>query len=162
MNQTQFDAATKGTGAIYVPSVEEGDHYELVAISVIVGNANDRIQVSVKDELGTYVHHAFGHDFERFPYMGSPVQFNLGAGSHYSVPNDPPDHITIEGLPSDEVRVGNANTIGYQHTDWAMTFQRVGAVPPPVTPPPDNSHYVTEMELPRLVRQIMLDQWGKP
>lgn len=156
MNQADFDKATSGTGAVYVPYPGTDDHYELVAISVIVGNVNDRIQVSVKDELGVYVHHAFGNDFERFPFMGTPVQFNLGPGSHYSVPNDPPDHITIEGLPSDEVRVGNANIIGFQHTDWAMTFQKSSAVPPP-TPPPPVGDAVTHAEFRTLLVSTLVD-----
>lgn len=49
-----------------------------------------------------------------------------------------------------------------RHVNYILTFQRIGVVvPPPVTPPSDTSHYVTEMELPELVKQIIKDQWDK-
>lgn len=48
-----------------------------------------------------------------------------------------------------------------QHVELHVTFRWTLNDAPPVTPPPDTTHYVTEMALPRLVRQIILDQWGK-
>ena len=140
MPQSQFAQLTAGTGAIYLPYTGTADHYELVGISVLTGSVNDRIRVIVLDKNGqpafnVMVRHSFGTDFERFAYLGDPVQFNLGVGSHYSVPNDPPDHIIVEGLPSDEVRIGNANIIGFAHIDAQMTFQVKGsAIPTPVVP----------------------------
>lgn len=134
--QSQFNDLTKGTGAIYIPYSGTGDHYELVGIAVVTGNVNNRIRVIVLDRNGqpafnVVVRHSFGTEFERFPFVGDPVQFNLGSGSHYSVPDDPPDHIVVEGFPSDEVRVGNANIVGFAHTDWVMTFQLKGTAAPP-------------------------------
>lgn len=148
MNQNDFDNATKNTGAIYLPYSGSDPHYELVGISVLTGNVNNRIQVNVSDQYGVWVRHSFGSEFERFPYGGEPVQFNLGTGSHFSVPNDPPDHITIDGLPSDEVRVGNANTIGFAHTDWVMTFRLSTTTPPP-------SGGLTEQDVIRIFNEQM-------
>ena len=72
---------------------------------------------------GAWVHHTFGSEFERFPFLGDAVEFWLGGGSHFSVDKPPPNDISIEGLASDHVKVGNANTIGFAHTKWQMTFQ---------------------------------------
>lgn len=49
-----------------------------------------------------------------------------------------------------------------QHVELHVTFRWTLNAPPPPPPPSDNNHYVTEMELPNLVKQIVLDQWGKP
>lgn len=109
MDQALFDKLTAGSGAVYVPS-SQSPKYELVAIAVAWGPTNNRIRVSVKNEDGSdafnvWVRHSFGGDKERFPYVGNPVEFNLGVGSHYSQPDPPPDRITVEGLASDEVDV---------------------------------------------------------
>lgn len=172
MNQEQFAESVGAAGGVYIPFAGSEPHYELVGIGVIVGSGNDRIRVQVlkadgTESFGTWVHHAFGSDFERFQFNGEPVQFNLGAGSHYNVPNDPPDHITIESMPTDEVRVGNSSAIGFQHTEWSMTFKLTGGEP---VPPPGDfvthqeleaKHYVTEMNLPALVKQIAADRMLK-
>lgn len=48
-----------------------------------------------------------------------------------------------------------------QHVELHVTFRwTLNDAPPPVTPP-DGNHYVTEMELPGLVRQILIDQLSK-
>jgi hypothetical protein len=139
MLQNEFDRITNGIGGVYSSS-SANPRYELVTLAVATGNVNNRIQVYVmkadgSPALGVWVRHSFGSDFERFQFMGSPVQFNLGGGSHYSVPNDPPDHITIEGADSDLVRVGNSNLIGFSHTEWSMSFQIRSGNPEPPTPP---------------------------
>ncbi len=137
MDQQQFDTLTKGSGAIYLPYSKTGDHYELAAISIATGSINNRIRVIILDANGqpafnVWVHHAFGTDCERFPFTGEAVQFNLGVGSHYSEPNDPPNHISIENDgATDEVHVGNADIIGFQHTEWQMTFKMTGIEPTP-------------------------------
>lgn len=144
MNQADFDAATKSAGAVYIPFSGQGDHYELVGIAVVSGSVNNRIRVIPLDEnghpaFGAWVRHSFGTDFEHFQFVGDPVQFNLGSGSHYSIPNDPPDHIVIEGS-SDEVRVGNSNLIGFSHTEWQLTYMLKKAS---INPPPPSGEFLT-------------------
>jgi hypothetical protein len=140
VNQTTFDTLTKGSGARYQPYTGTAQYYELMGISVSIGSGLDRIRVIVLDATGqpafnAWVRHMFGTDMERFAYVGDPVQFNLGVGSHYSEPADPPDRIIVENDgKTDMVLVGNANIIGFQHTDWLMTFRLTGT-PPPVDPP---------------------------
>lgn len=157
MDQKTFDDLTKGSGAVYLPYTGDQPHWDLKAISVKWGNINNRIRVSVRtaegeDALGIIAHHHFGDgsEDERIAYMGDPVQFNLGEGSHYSVPADPPDHVYIEGGCTDEVRVGNADIIGFAHTEWQMVFQWVdpGDVPPP------SGDYVTRDEFLAAVKSI--------
>jgi hypothetical protein len=150
MDQALFDKLTAGSGAVYVPS-SQSPKYELVAIAVTWGATNNRIRVSVKNEEGsdafnTFVRHSFGGDKERFPFVGNPVEFNLGVGSHYSQPDPPPDRITVEGLASDEVQVGNADIIGFAHTEWQMTFKRMTSTPvTPITPDPTPTSVVAAL-----------------
>ncbi len=138
MSQEQCDQLAAGSGAKCLPYTGVGPHYELVSLSVMWGAVNNRIRVAVYDQLGRpafniWVRHNYGNEYERFRFTGEPVQFNLGGGSHYVGGNDPPNHILIEGLPSDEIRVGNCSCVGFAHTDWNMAFQLKDAA---ITPTP--------------------------
>jgi len=133
--QQCFDAGGK-----YYPA--QGEHYQLVGCAALTGNVNNRIRAIVLDQtsqpaFGIVVRHAFGTDHEDFAYVGDPVQFNLGGGSHYPDGADPPDHIFIRDFPSDEMRLGNCSCIGYSHIDALLTFRWVGNISPtPVLPTP--------------------------
>ena len=144
MEPSQYEALTTGTGAQY-QRVAVCPRYELLGLVVVYGSQyNDFIKVTVKDaagkdSFGTWVRHSFGaggpDETERFPYTGTPVQFNLGPGSHFNYGDPPPDRITVEGAASDMVLLGNCSTIDFTHTQWELVFKRIETATVPVTPP---------------------------
>ena len=159
MNQQLFDQLTQGSGAKYFPNIYPGDYYELKAIEVGLDSyGGNFIYVNVLDANGqpafnVKVRNAFGAGGpdEREDFS-SPAQFNIGPGSHYTEPNDPPQRISVLGLNSDSVHLGNSNMHGFGHIQAKLTFQKVSSVTPP---PPPSTGGVTEAQVKAWINEAL-------